>query len=423
MTNKLAKLFYRKGLLFQSGLATALKLGAAAFSFVMTLLITRSLGKQEAGFVFTFISVVTIAATFSRMGTDNSILRFIATAGLRDLNFLRRLGIAILGACFIASIIGVIYLMPGQRGVDGAFLIGSVILATCSIALGIFIGFALRGAGLTQSSVWLQSGGLPAFACLLLLIIVLSDVENDAVLTISVFTVAAVANAFIGFSLLVFHRSGDKASSGQEVLPFLLESRPLYLMAVIQVVTQWLPILLIGELSGLAAAAEFQVASRIAMLIGIIQAGLTTVTAPKMAKAWHANDIVGTFSVYRNAARYSIVLSTVAALSIALFSSEIVMLFGDFEKSVPIVMVLLVGQLVGAYSGPIISLLTMTHNQGKLKLPSLMSGFCVVFAGYGAGQAYGAMGVAVAVACATAIQNALALFAAKKTLGITYFKT
>ncbi len=405
----------------QSGVATVVKMTAAFLSFLMTLAFTRTLEKVDAGYVFTFISVVTIAATFSRMGTDNAVLRFAATSGLEDRRFFGRLAVVIVGVALFTSTVGALYLVFSEQVVAVSVLLCAIVIATCAMALGIYLAFVLRGAGKTKLSIWLQSGGIPGFVIVILAAVTFSGLTTNAGLSILIFALAALANATMAFSFFMRKRSNGSTAVEEKIPAFLLECRPLYLLATIQILTQWLPILLIGQLADLAAAAEFQVASRIAMLIGLVQAGVTTVTAPRMAKAWHLDDSTEVFAVYRKAMKLSIIISTVGVAAIALLSEFITNLFGDFSEAIPLLLVLLVGQLVGAYSGPIINLLTMTRNQSLLKLPALVSGISLLAIGVFAGWLYGAIGVAVAVVVSTTAQNIFALLAAKRKLGITYF--
>ena len=51
---------------------------SAVIAFLLTLFITRELGAEEAGYYFLAFSFVAILSAFSRLGMDNTVVRFVA---------------------------------------------------------------------------------------------------------------------------------------------------------------------------------------------------------------------------------------------------------------------------------------------------------------------------------------------------------
>lgn len=63
-----------------TGIAFVLKGVGAGLSFLLNVMIARYLGAEGAGIYFMAFTLSTIAVAIGRMGLDNTILRFIATA-------------------------------------------------------------------------------------------------------------------------------------------------------------------------------------------------------------------------------------------------------------------------------------------------------------------------------------------------------
>ena len=95
----------------QSGLATIMKVAASCFALIWTILIARNLPKADAGFIFSFISIYTIASTLARQGSDSTILRYTATEGMKDHRFFRAVAITI-GCVAVVTSIGAFFFMP-----------------------------------------------------------------------------------------------------------------------------------------------------------------------------------------------------------------------------------------------------------------------------------------------------------------------
>jgi len=64
-------------LLKASALAFAVRVLGAVSGFIATLFIARVLGAEESGYYFLVLSVVSILAAVSRLGMDNTLIRFV----------------------------------------------------------------------------------------------------------------------------------------------------------------------------------------------------------------------------------------------------------------------------------------------------------------------------------------------------------
>ena len=150
----------------------------------------------------------------------------------------------------------------------------------------------------------------------------------------------AILSLLLGYFVYARFRSDSRVDAdstrwpdGPTVRSFLRDSRPLYIFAGSQVVNQWLPVILIGELVGLVAAAEFQVAFRIALTVGLLQMGITTVIGPRMAKAWRDGDIDSVMKIFRTALKMSILIATFCSIPLFVYASFFLSLFGEYEYS------------------------------------------------------------------------------------------
>lgn len=95
------------------------------------------------------------------------------------------------------------------------------------------------------------------------------------------------------------------------------------------------------------------------------------------------------------------------------------LVFGEYYREGANILVLLsLGQVVNVATGSCNETLMMTGNQTTMMIVTIFSGLLLAGGALWAGQSYGAVGIAGAVACGKAVQNILMLLCTKKCTGI-----
>ncbi|MEJ2189275.1 MAG: oligosaccharide flippase family protein, partial [Acidobacteriota bacterium] len=60
--------------------ALTLKVAAAVVALALNVVLVRMLGPDNAGIYYLSLSIVTVAGVFGRVGTDNTVVRFVAAS-------------------------------------------------------------------------------------------------------------------------------------------------------------------------------------------------------------------------------------------------------------------------------------------------------------------------------------------------------
>jgi O-antigen/teichoic acid export membrane protein len=145
------------------------------------------------------------------------------------------------------------------------------------------------------------------------------------------------------------------------------------------------------------------------------------VLAPLVARLHASGERQALEKVVRVAATSAAVLAVFVFVLIAVFGEWILGVgFGDFYRdALPVLRILMVGQLANVLAGPNMLVLTMTgHHRVALAGTALSATFVLVGAALLA-PAHGAAGVALAAAGGILLQNAFLIVRVRRLVGIS----
>jgi O-antigen/teichoic acid export membrane protein len=380
------------------------------------MLAARRLGDEECGVLFLCLTWITLAGTVSRLGMEKALSRLIAAElALQQGPAVRRLwrqgGLVTLGG---AMMVGLGTAAVAATAADWLFHSASArpaLLATAlavpALSLAVTYAFALVGFGRTVLSQILQNLSWP----LGLLAGVLAGIDRaDLLMLIMAATqILAVLAAFLAFAQARGQLDENRPlAEGVEKLPTLWRTaRPLYVVELVQVSIQSLPVLLLGVFSDPKAVGVFSIALRASMLVLVVLLSLGLVAAPRFAALHRQRNWGELAQVCRRTQLAGLVFGGGACLVLAVAGRPILSLIGPhFTAGAPALLVLLAGQLVNsAYAGQD-SMLAMTGHGSSLRVLNLlqlavMLALCLVLI-----PRFGAMGAALVTAIVTA-QGAL----------------
>jgi O-antigen/teichoic acid export membrane protein len=138
--------------------------------------------------------------------------------------------------------------------------------------------------------------------------------------------------------------------------------------------------------------------------------------APKFA-ALHAQHCRPELqSLFTNIVRWTLGPSVAIALVFGIFGAMVLRLFGPgFEHGYPVLLILTLGMLSGAFVGPVAHLLTMTGHQPITARVQMTCAVLAVVLGFVLTPLWGIVGTAAGFAVATLLMNAcLAIFVVRK---------
>lgn len=404
-----------RDIFFASALAFVVRILGAIAGFVATFFIARELGAVESGYYFLAFSVISILAAVSRLGMDNTVIRFIgggAQKGVMEKALLAS-GLFSLSVSFalyfFASILSErVFAKPELTPVFRSVSLGVLGMALFSLAAN-----ALQALHRVTASIFI----LNICVNLMLIASLLSGVVGNAAQLASFYSAAALANVIVG--IVFFYYLKPKASGGIIQWKVIWAScLPLWAVTIMSQLVQWSGQFIAGAYVGSELVAQLAVAQRTAMLASFVLVAVNLVVAPRFAALHRKGDSAGLEIL----ALMSVKLIGLMALPVIgvmlLFPNWLMGFFGDdFSDGARLLQILAVGQFVNAITGSVGYLLMMSGHERDMRNVTLISGATALLLTWALTMAFGATGNAVGTAVAVATQNLLAVYFVKKRLG------
>jgi O-antigen/teichoic acid export membrane protein len=191
---------------------------------------------------------------------------------------------------------------------------------------------------------------------------------------------------------------------------FWIFTGPRAVAAVAQLALQRVDVLLVAALGGLAPAAVYAVAGRFVVLIQFANQGLSQSVQPRLAEALSTGDHAAAKRLYQIATGWLVLVTWPICLLVIAFAPRYLRLFGEgYAAGVPVVLVLAGAMLVATGCGMVDMVLAMagrtSANLGNVLIAlSVTVGLDVLLI-----PRWGALGAAAGLAGAMVVNNLLPL--------------
>lgn len=409
--------------LFGSSLGLFVKVLTAILAFLMNIVIARKLGAAEAGLFFLGFTLVVLLASVGRMGLDNSVMRFVARARVAGdtvkLHGIYRKalrwggGLCLLFMLVLLAanqlLVSYIFEQPGFGAV-----LPIMVMALPLVGLYTLHVFALLGMKKIIAGVMVLTGIVPLTILAGLLIFPITRAQEVAWIYLVGCALALVIGMFF------WHRAVPGKEQGAAFPSDLLYAScmPLWGVVILGQVIQWSSQLLMGVWGSVADVALFAVAQRTAMLIGFSLFAVNASAGPKFAALYSQGDMVGLERVALWSVRLILLVAVPSVIFMMVFPQWLMGLFGSqFETGAAALMILAVGQFIGAAVGSVGSLLSMTGHERYLRWNVFIGAMLGVGLGVLLIPGYGLIGAAIATSVAIASKNLLCVYQVNRLLG------
>ncbi len=417
--------------------ATASAFGAraagAAIMLYAQIEIARRVGAEGAGRVATALAVVGVLAVLGRFGSDQLVMRRVATresATLVRLDYAQavRLSLPLLVA------LGALLFVLSAPLADLAFSDPSGApairwLAPALPAFGLVAvqGEAIKGLGRPGLGAATQSLVGPVVTVALLW----AASSTTSIARISM----TVAAGFVASSLaahLVWHRiagagRGDAVAPGaaggdqhdatahgpasgdrHDTLGFAREAWPFFGTSIFALVLAYTPVLALALLGDPADVGRYFAADRWTQIPAMLLVAVNAVVGPRFAVLWAGRRTDDVCRLLLGTTAVTACLATVVSLVIVAGAPLLLGLFGPgYESAVPALRVLGVAQFVILASGPVTSLLVMAGGERSQRVAAAVAAASVVLLALVLVPSYGLTGAAGAGAVAVVVNKAL----------------
>lgn len=403
--------------------AFGVKVLAAGSAFAMNVVITRQLGAEEAGLYFLAYAVVYVAAAVSRLGLDNTFVRFIAADHIVGewgrIKGLYRLGIrwSLLISLGTAMLLWLLadYLAVEVFG-KPAFAEVMRIIALSIPFTALFTLHANALQGIKRIAQYAVVFGV--VAPLVLLILALLVQPQNAVTASALYVFASATALALGvywwFQLSAAHASAaviDRKLVLSSCLPLLS------VVILIQTVT-WSSQIMLGVWESSADVAVFNATQRTALLASFVLTAVNSIVAPKFAAMYRQeqHDVLRRTAI--NATRLMVLFALAPLILMLTFPHMILLLFGaEFSSGVPALRILAFGQFINVATGSVGFLLSMTGHERLLRNNVLLAAITALALGFALIPVFGVTGAAIATASGSIVQNLLGVWQVRRVHG------
>ncbi|MDQ2051397.1 flippase [Natronolimnohabitans sp. A-GB9] len=382
--------------------------------FLLTLVLTRTLGATIYGIYAYGTMVLQSVLTVSNFGTDVSATRYLS-ANRGDRAYQNRiLGLAYATTLAVSLLVAVVLFVAAPT--INAYTLEEPLfepamqvfaLALPFQALTYVVSSTFRGLEMAVGKTVVMVVGPVAQ----LVAVVIAVAIGYSVLGVAAAYAIACLVAFSAVFWYVLSRTDLRPELGisrREALDFYDYSAPLTLSEAGNFLFKRVDVFMVGIFLAAADVGIYNVAVLLATILAMPLIGINQLFPP-VASRLHADDEVDELeSVYATVTRWSITASVVLALPVVIYRTEVLALFGpEFVAGTSVVLLFVAGQLFNAAAGPANDLLTMTGHQYVVMVNHLVFGGLNVVLNYYLILEFGLVGAALATAGVLAAMNAV----------------
>lgn len=413
-------------------LSMLIKLSAAFFGVIVSIILARLLGAEDLGVYQLSISILTTFTVIGKLGLDNALLKFISfhhynmdwdkIRGLRRNSFLITL--------VTSSIIVLVLIIMSDFIAIKIFHEPQLSLALKIISIAVFPLVSihlhsemLKGIGKIKTGMFMQS----AFITIVNLAIIpflyfWTELNLSTLLasySVSIILVFVVSLVLWNKSCPIIYKQSDPNFSLKELLD---ASIPLMWVSSFNLILSYMDIYMIGVFLSSEAVGLYSIASKIVLMSSMILVAFNGVLSPKFSILSSNGEREKLEFLVQCSTLVLTVISLFIYIVLVIFNKPILGLFGsEFIKSSGIFVVLATGQFFVLATGPVGSLLMMSGHAEFHKRNIIISAVTNLIFNLFLIPIMGAMGAAIATVISIVIKNILAVVYVKKTLNINVY--
>lgn len=405
-------------------LALGIRILGAGMAFIFNLVVAQQLGAEQSGIFFLAFSLVMFLSAFTRLGFDNTVLRFTSEYVKQGAAVKAILNFALQKVVPLATVVALsisFFAEPLAINIFNKPYLAAVFEMISPTIIGLsvvlIVAMSLQARHKLLASIPCQNIA-HLFLCSGFILFLSLDTAQDVALYLSL-SLGGSSAFFYWYSFRGLDNHGSRPSNTQ----LWQSARPNWVITLMSQTLQWFAPIMIGIWLLAEDVAYFSVAQRIAMLTSFILMAINLVVAPKFAAFKAAGDIDN----IRKTALFSVRLLLISAFPIIsfmlIFPSFLMGLFGnDFKQGTLLLQILVLGQAVNVITGSVGYLLMMSGNERDMRFVTIFSGVTVILLTCILTPLYGSVGAAVATAFSLAMQNLMAVYFVKKRLGFNTLK-
>jgi O-antigen/teichoic acid export membrane protein len=349
-----------------------LRIAGGGLAFVNGILLARLLGPHELGTYTLVLTAVTLAATIAALGLPFLVTREVASYEAREEWGLLKgmistsyLAVAVVAVAAAGIFIGLIATGVVAAEWPTPLLIAGALIAPL-IALNLLRSSILRGLH------WVILADLPDLLMRPLVLFVLLGAAyfslDRAHASLAMYLqLVAISCAFLVGSWFLLGKVPSRAAGAKperHLGRWAREAQPFFWITIVSLLEGQVAIYALGSLAGPGHVGMYQAAFQLVSLVSMGLVAVNMPLQPKLAAAWATGDRSKAQDLINEAAKLSAVIGLASAVLLIPFAGIVPYLYGiQFQPSVEILRILVIGQLFNALAGPCGLVLASTGHQ------------------------------------------------------------
>ena len=411
-----------------SALTFSVKVLTVVFGLISNLIIAKYYGAEILGTISVLFSVMGIAAIFSLLGMDVSILRFIPPL-IKQKNY-SDLYETVKKTFLLVSFFGLLNALFVYMFSD--FIAAEIFKKDYLSTLLSFISFFIFIQAITKISsstvralksikLFLTLQFLPSFLNLFILLIVtffFYTEYNPLYSQLGSQFLVLIASLFVLNKLLFVYKNKNNKNSTISYKKIISVSFPMFLTTAMQAIVLQTDVLMLGSMSTLENVGIYSIVMKLALLSSFIISSINTIIAPKFSELYYNDEMDELKITAKKSSKLIFFASLPISIILIIFGQQLLSIFGNkFEIGYYSLLLLTLGQLVNAMAGSVGYMLNMTGHQKEFNKIVLLGALSNVALNVLFIPKYGINGAAFASMVSAILWNVLASIYIKKYFG------
>ena len=390
--------------------------------FLIALMLARLLGADSYGLYVLAVSAATLFASFSALGLDDAMVRYVAIRSGRgdQLGVRETIKLGVLVATVGGVLIGIVMFAAAQPIAEGIFheprlthLLRLLAIIVPFLSLSNVLAGTARGFGRMDYVALAENVVQSLVRLALVAVIALAMQGLNVTVSVIAFGISDVTATIVLIVLLQKYfpvsrlREGEMREVAPEVFRFAI---PLWLSGMLRQFRRSFQTILLGATAAAASVGIYSIVSSITTVGHICLLALFVAVKPTLARLHDIGDREGLTHLYTTATRWAYTITLPFFLVIVLFRESILLVFGEsFAAGSTALLIFAFAEVVNAGTGICGPVLDMTgHTMMKLvnaiTLTVLLVGGNVLLI-----PRYGVVGAAIASLVGIGVSNLMCL--------------
>lgn len=400
---------------------------SAALQYAQNIGVARLFGAERTGYFVFAISLAGVAATVGMLGAQETVLRYVAAfRGSGEMQKLRGVllfggALTLVGSSVLACVL--YFAAPAISAWGGnpaaAGVVRALTFTIPPLALIVVLAAALQGVKRLDFAALARDIGRPLALFAAVLIVWAFSLSFETMLALYALGLVVALAFALALVRHIFPELKQARQARYQTGPWLRFSLSVTLMDVFRSANRWGDTLVLAFFISAAQLAIYYSALRTAIFIGIIVSAFSAILSPLAADLWHRQEIGQLDEVYKTTTRWAVTAGLPVAAAILALSQPLMRLFGaEFEAGIPVLVIILVGQIGNVLTGGVGRLLIMTGHE-RIELVNTLLTIVLLIGGLWLfAPRYGMIGAAAVNAAVVLVINLLKLLQVWRFIGI-----